>query len=144
MRDNHDRMPELLTAYERDGNFFGAVAVTLAAECRQFEFGVPRGDYIALRRILQYRPFDQLPGVQYRYFLASSAFRKPDGDIEVSIRIEQNDTARQFQFEVPESLGRNLFWFAQLTDFAAASHLNAPSTESRKCLIRHDERTITG
>ena len=25
MRDNHDRMPELLTAYQRDGQFFGAV-----------------------------------------------------------------------------------------------------------------------
>ncbi len=126
MRDNHDRMPELLAAYERDGNFFGAVAVTLAEGCRQFEFGVPRGEYIALRRILQYRPFDQLPGLQYRYFLASTAFRTPKGDIEVSIRIEQGDTSRQYQFQVPQSLGRNLFWFAQLTDFAAASHLTEP------------------
>jgi hypothetical protein len=126
MRDNHDRMPELLGAYERDGNFFGAVAVTLASECRQFEFGVPRDEYIALRRILQYRPFDQLPGLQYRYFLASLAFRTPKGDIGVFIRVEQGNTSRQYQFQVPQSLGKNFVWFAQLTDFAAASHLNAP------------------
>ena len=60
MRDNHDRMPELLTAYERDGLFFGAIAVTLDTECRQFEFGLPHNDYMALRRILQARPFDQV------------------------------------------------------------------------------------
>jgi hypothetical protein len=71
MRDNHDRMPELLTAYERDGQFFGAAAVTLGSDCRQFEFGLPHTDYTALRRILQSRPFDQLPGLRYRYFVAS-------------------------------------------------------------------------
>ena len=127
MRDNHDRMPELLTAYERDGQFFGAVAVTLGSECRQFEFGLPRDDYTALRRILQSRPFDQLPGLQYRYFIADSVSRTPGSShVELSIRVEQGHTSRQFPFEVPQSLAANLLWFARLRDFTATSHLHAP------------------
>ena len=126
MRDNHDGMPELLTAYERGGQFFGAAAVTLGSDCRQFEFGLPNTDYMALRRILQSRPFDQLPGLHYRYFVADSPRRLGGDRVELTIRIEQDSSARQFPFEVPQSLAANLLWFARLRDFASASHLNAP------------------
>ncbi len=127
MRDSHDGMPELLGAYERDGQCFGAVAVTLDSEVRQFEFGLPRNDYAALRRIVQFRPFDQMPGLQYRYFVAGSVSRSHGSShVELSIRIEQGHTARQFPLEVPQPLAASLLWFAQLRDFAAASHLHAP------------------
>jgi hypothetical protein len=125
MRDNHDRMPELLTAYERDGQFFGAIAVTLGSECRQFEFGLLQRHYTALRRIFQSRPFDQLPGIQYRYFVANFV-RLGDDRVELTIRIEQGHSARQFPFEIPQLLAANLLWFVQLRDFTATSHLNAP------------------
>ena len=126
MRDNHDRMPELLTAYERDGQFFGAVAVTLDSECRQFEFGLPHNHYTALRSIFQSRPFDQLPGLQYRFFIVDSVRRLGGERVELTIRIEQGSSARQFPFEVPQSLAANLLWFAWLQDFTGTSHLNAP------------------
>jgi len=127
MRDNHDGMPELLGAYEHDGHFFGAVAVTLGSECRHFEFGLPRSDYTALQRILQSRPFDQLPGLRYRYFISFAISRIPGTErAEVSIRVEQGRTSRHFDYEVPFSLASNLLWFARLKDFAAASHINAP------------------
>ena len=126
MRDNHDRMPELLSAYERDGQFFGAVAITLGSDCRQFEFGLPHSHYTALRRILQSRPFDQLPGIQYRYFIADSVRRLGGERVELTIRIEQGHSARQFPFEVPQPLAANLLWFARLQDFTGTSHLHAP------------------
>ena len=126
MRDNHDRMPELLTAYERDGQFFGAVAVTLDFECRQFEFGLPHSHYTALQRIFQSRPFDQLPGLQYRFFIVDSVRRLGGERVELTIRIEQGHSARQFPFEVPQPLAANLLWFARLRDFSGTSHLHAP------------------
>jgi len=69
-------------------------------------------DYKALRRILQTRPFDPLSKLPCRYFI--------DGG---SIRIEQGREGRAFQFEMPDSLARNLLWFAWLRDFADAAHL---------------------
>jgi hypothetical protein len=123
MRDTHEGMPELLGAFERDGHYFSTVRVTLG-ETRDVEFGVPADEYRALRRIIQTRPFDEMPGLHYRYFIVSSIGSTGEQSATVYIRIEQGRSGRQFPFEVPLSLARNLFWFATLKDFADASHLH--------------------
>jgi hypothetical protein len=123
MRDNHEGMPELLKAYERDGQFFGAVAVTLGSECRQLEFGLAPSDYRALRRIFQSRPFEDYPGAQYRYYVAHAVSGGSGNHVELHIRVELGRTGRQFSFEIPKSLAANLLWFAEVRDFAAATHL---------------------
>jgi hypothetical protein len=128
MRDNHEGMPELLAAYERDGEFYGVAAVMLNSECRQFEFWLPGKAYIALRRILQTRPFDPLSMVQYHYFVADAYGRSPDSDIaNISIRIEQGSTGRQFPFKVPVSLASSLLFFSKLKNFSNAAHLQSPN-----------------
>jgi hypothetical protein len=42
------------------GRYFATVRVTLG-DARDIEFGIPHDEYLALRHILQSRPFDQLP-----------------------------------------------------------------------------------
>lgn len=125
MRDTHERMPELLDAYERGGSYFGSVRVTIDDESRDLEFGVPIVDYKALRHILQTRPFDQLPGIQYRHFIAGSIALLGDNRASINIRIEQGHNGRQVTVEVPLSLARNLYWFFQLKDFKNSAHLHA-------------------
>lgn len=120
-------MPELLRAFERGEQYFATVRVTLAGDTRDIEFGVLLEEYRSLRRILQTRPFDQLPGISYRYFIVPSIGRRSEHTVRIYIRIEQGRDARQFPFDVPLSLGRNLYWFVQLKDFAAASHLHVTS-----------------
>ena len=131
MRDTHEGMPELVAAYDRDGHYFGCVAVTIAGESRQLEFGVQAESYRALRRILQSRPYDKLPGLQYRYFIAHAISRAGPNTVSVDIRIEQGPNGRQFPFEVPFALAQNLLWFAGLKDFSAASHLRTVLPENR-------------
>jgi len=123
MRDTHEGMPELFAAFERDGRYFATVRVTLG-DTRDIEFGVPFDEYRALRKILQSRPFDQMPGLRYRYFIDHAIGRKGERSATIDIRIEQGRSGRQFPFEVPLSLARNLYWFAQLKDFSDASHLH--------------------
>ncbi|MBI5394131.1 MAG: hypothetical protein HZA91_02415 [Verrucomicrobia bacterium] len=124
-------MPELLAVYERDGNYFGVVAVTIGPECRHIEFGIPLQSYQPLRRILQSRPFDHLPGLRYRYFIAHSVSRVPDTELaRLDIRIEQGSSGRQFPFDVPFTLAANLLWFCELKDFKAASHLRTVESEN--------------
>jgi hypothetical protein len=127
MRDNHHGMTELLTAYERDGQWFGAIEVTLGSESRQFEFGVQQAGYLAFKRILDSRPFDDLPGLKRRYFVTGRASRVPEEDhCKIGIRIEQERSSKSFDFDVPISLGSNLLWFKQLVDFSDAAHLRSP------------------
>jgi hypothetical protein len=123
MRDTHEGMPELVAAFERDAQYFASVRVTLAGDTRDIEFGVPAEEYRALHRILQTRPFDQLPGLRYRYFIVPSIARRGEDAAAIHVRIEQGGSGRQFPFGIPLSLARNLYWFAQLTEFSAAAHL---------------------
>ena len=123
MRDNHDQLPEIVKVFERNSQYFAVIGVTLSSETRQFEIGLNRDAYDAIKRILQTRPFDQMPGVTYRYFFVPSVRRLDNGMIEADFRIERSKTARQFRFEVPETLAAHLMWFLKLEDFTAASHL---------------------
>jgi hypothetical protein len=131
MRDTHEGMPELLSAYEREGSHFATVRVTLSGDSREIEFGVPIAEYRALRLILQTRPFDQLPGLHYRYFLSGSIGRSAS-KATVGIRIEQGRDGRQTRFEVPLPLAKNLYWFIRLKDFEDASHLHVTQSATSK------------
>lgn len=51
MRDNHQGMPEIVAAYERDGLCFGVVRIEAGGEDAAFEFGVERKGYVTLKRI---------------------------------------------------------------------------------------------
>jgi hypothetical protein len=123
MRDNHEGLPELIDANERNAAFFAVVAVTVGGETRHFEIGLQEDAYRAARRVLESRPFDQLPGIPYRYFFVPKVGRTDRGTAEVDFRIEQDPTGRQFSFEIPLRLAQNFMWFFELKDFTSASHL---------------------
>ncbi len=124
MRDNHQGLPEILDAYERDGHYFGVVCVTIEEVSRTFEFGVVPKAYQALKRILNMRPFDKMPGLEYHYFFVPSV-QQLDGQFHslTQIRIEQEDLGKQFDVEASEELVSNLMWFFQMKSFDEASHL---------------------
>ncbi|HYG98275.1 MAG TPA: hypothetical protein VD837_04030 [Terriglobales bacterium] len=125
MRDNHQGYPELRDAYERDGLYFGVVRVTTATETASFEFGVEQQGYFALRRILQSRPFENLPGIHYRYFFTGRYGRKKLNaePVLIGIRVEQGKNAKTIDFDCPTSLASNLVWFQALTDLQEAAAL---------------------
>ena len=124
-RDNHEGMPEIVAAYERDGHFFGVVQVMLDGEPHAFEFGVDNPGYLALRNVLQFRPFDMLPGVPYRYFFGGGLGRlgQEGGPVRFDVRVEQGRDAKHFEFEGPWELGANLRWFMELRRHEDATHL---------------------
>ncbi|MGB8352614.1 MAG: hypothetical protein WCD79_01870 [Chthoniobacteraceae bacterium] len=124
MRDNHQGLPEIIAVTERDGNYFGSVGATVGSETRAIEFGCTLDCYRALKRILQMRPFDKMPGVAYRYFFVPTSKRVAERrTVEVEFRIEQGKDAKRFPVEIPETLAANLEWFHALQDFSEASHL---------------------
>lgn len=124
MRDNHEGMPEIVDAFKQDGQFFGVVGIERQGVAKKFRFGISQAGYHALKRVLQSRPFDSMPGLQRRYYFAGAHW-KITGSLDrgTYVRVEQNKDARQIEMRMPQDLLANLIWFAELKDFTAALHL---------------------
>lgn len=129
MRDNHEGMHEILDAFQDGERFFGVIAVNIGGTHKKFRFGVSRNGYLTLKNILQLRPFDQMPGLKHRFFLAGVAYQITDYNVpnysnfEISVRVEQGKSGRIVSVESPKDLGQNLLWFEKLKDFDEAAHL---------------------
>lgn len=123
MRDNHRGMPEIVAVTERDGCYFCVVSVEISGVVRHVEFGISLESYRALRRVLQIRPFDQMPGLRYRYFLTGGYGRGNKGTANASFRVELGRDSREISEPIPEVLAKNLKWLMELTSFKQAAHL---------------------
>ena len=124
MRDNHKGMPEVVNAFiDENGLHTGVIAIEIDGEIRKFRFGVSLSGYHALKRILQLRPFEIMPGLKHRYFYAGSYRKLELPKCEVTIRVEQDKDGKEFSVEAPMPLLQNLVWFQGLKDFSEAEHL---------------------
>jgi len=126
MRDNHEGYPEIVNAYERGGQYFGAVKLERAGETATVEFGVSESGYTALRCILSARPFDKMPGIPHRYFFCGSFTGAQPGTqpYTFGVRVEQGTTAKKLNFDGPKALLANLIWFRELKSLDETAGLN--------------------
>ncbi len=123
MRDNHEGMPEIVDAREEGGHYFGFVQLERGSERKRFRIGISRDGYLALKRALQLRPFDQTIGVQYRCFFVP-AVQRLDGDrVMMTVRVECGRDGKQLEVESPRDVVANLMWFYELDDWSKAQHL---------------------
>jgi hypothetical protein len=111
-------MLEIVAAYERGDLFFGVVRVQTLLEIAALEFGVTREGYLALRRILESRPFGSMPGVKHSFYFAGGYGRDT-----ISVRIEEGMNGRKVWFNCPTSLVSNLLWFFLMEDLRDADGL---------------------
>jgi len=118
-------MPELVSTYERDGNYFATVRVVISGEPAVFEFGVELAGHKTLRRIFESHPLPEMPGVPYRYFFVGNFGRKRIGfePVTFEVRIEAGKSVGKADFDGPTSLVANLRWFAKLKNVGEASAL---------------------
>jgi hypothetical protein len=123
MRDNHDKLPEILGALEENKNFFCVLAMERAEQTRRFRIGVSRESYLTLKRLFETRPFDQMPGISYRYFFVPNVQRLNDGRVMTTVRVEQGKDGKQIEIKTPMELFANLKWFFEWDDWSNADHL---------------------
>lgn len=88
MRDDHEGMPELIDAFEKDGGYFGIVGAKDGEKERDFQFSLSLQGYRALKKVMQDRPFDLMPGLRYRYFYADSSKSHPEDRYTMIVNIE--------------------------------------------------------
>ncbi|CAN5157778.1 hypothetical protein BH18ACI2_BH18ACI2_17550 [soil metagenome] len=115
-------MPEIVDAFEQDGQFFGVISISNGGEIKKLRFGVSQDGYRALRRVMQLRPFDKMPGLQQRYFFTGSVSGYSDS-CKIHVRVEQGKDAGGMLIKAPIELAANLMWFFELKDFSEAAHL---------------------
>jgi hypothetical protein len=123
MRDNHEGQPEILDAFQQGEHYFGLVQLERLGEQRHFRFGLSRDGYLALKRVLQLRPFDQMPGVRSRYFFVPDVRRLKGERVMLTVRVEQGRDGRQIESEASRDVVANLMWFYELDDWSKAEHL---------------------
>ena len=113
-------MLEIVAAYERDSLYFGVVRVRPPSEDAALEFGVTREGYLALRRILESRPFGSMPGVKHSFYFAGGYGRD-----SICVRIEEGMNGRKIWLDCPTSLVANLLWFFAWKTFKKLRHSSA-------------------
>ena len=129
MGGNQKEMPEIVEAFKENEQRFGVFAVEIDGIRKKFCFGVTRQGYLTLKKVLQLRPFDMMPGLKHQYFYAGGSFRLLDtetselGDCEIAIRVEQGRNGKTVSLESPKGLMQNLNWAKQMKDFSEATHL---------------------
>lgn len=127
MRDNHEGMIEIVDAFEKDGHHFAIVEKV----SRRFQFGVSKEGYRVIRRAIQLRPFDMMPGLQYRYFYVHSQ-RAEIGteNYWMELRIELERDATKERIDIPKDLHANLLWFNRLENIDEAGYLEVRNTQN--------------
>lgn len=118
MRDKHENMIELLDVSKEDNIYSSLIAYTISREKLNLRFGIEKSDYPRLKRILEFRPFENTGFAPYRYFFALSY--RPDSENDriaiISVRVEQLGRNKQFEFELSKKYISNILWFSAITN----------------------------
>ncbi len=119
MRGNHEGMMELIDTFEKDEHYFAIVEF----RSKTFQFGISQAGYRTLRKIMQLRPFDMMPGRKYRYFYAGSGRKGGQDNFVMWVRIELDRDATKEEVAIPKDLHANLLWFSRLENIEDAAYL---------------------
>ena len=98
-------------------------AKVVGYQSKRYQFGVKKLGYLALKRALQVRTFDMMPGLAYRYFYAGSQKAAPDERYWMEVRVELARDATKVRLDIPRELHANLLWMQRLDNLAEAAHL---------------------
>ncbi|TDN98877.1 hypothetical protein DET65_3868 [Sunxiuqinia elliptica] len=104
-------MIELLDVSYKDNIYSSLISHEIEGQKINLRFGIEPSDYGRLKRILEFRPFENTGVAPYSYFFAFS-FRKKDNDLaEINVRVEQLDRYKQYEFTLSKKYISNLLWF---------------------------------
>jgi len=118
MRDTNKNMIELLNVSKTDNIYSSLIRQNISGEELNLRFGIDLNDFGHLKRILEFRPYENTGFAPYRYFFALSYRNDPDNnDIAFTdIRVEQLDRHKQYEFKISNKYIANILWFNTLTD----------------------------
>lgn len=124
MRDTSEGMIEIIEAFKEGEGYFSIIEVPKENKKERFRFSVTQNGYKTIRKILQSRVLDNMPGLKYKYFWDGSISRETESKkIQLGIRCEIEGDGKTFYIEVPQDLASNLRWFKDIKSLDEAMHL---------------------
>jgi hypothetical protein len=118
MRNTNENMIELLNVSNTDNIYSSLIRNNINDEELNLRFGVDQRDFGHLKRILDFRPYENTGVAPYRYFFTLSYRNDQDNNdlIFAHIKVEQLDRHKQYEFKVSKKYIANILWFNSLAD----------------------------
>lgn len=118
MRDSNENMIELLNVSNIDNVYSSLIRHKILDKELNLRFGIDQKDFGHLKRILEFRPYENTGVAPYRYFFALAYRNDPDNSelAFTNIRVEQLDRHKQYEFKISKKYIANILWFNSLTD----------------------------
>ena len=127
MRDTNTGMIELRNAFREENGCSSLIRHQVNGEFVNLRFAIHPPDYGRLKSIVQFRPFEDTGVAPYRYFFPLSYLLTADKNlVYTTVRVEQLNRHKQFEFEVSRAYMANLLWISQLTDAEDIRRLIVP------------------
>lgn len=111
-------MIELLDVLKTDNIYSSLIRHTISDKELKLRFSIAPIDFGHLKRILEFRPYENTGVAPYRYLFALGYRNAPDNSdlVFTDIRVEQLDRHKQYEFKISKKYIANIFWFNSLTD----------------------------
>ena len=118
MRDSNENMIELLDVSCEKNIYSSLIRHKIGNKELKLRFSIVSSDYRRLRYILQFRPWENTGFAKYRYFffLSFGSDEQNDKLGFITVRVEQLDMHKQFDFIISKKYFSNLLWFNSLKD----------------------------
>lgn len=114
---DHDGLPELLSGYERDGQYVGVVQLDSGARPHRYELALRGKAKDVFSNVLRMRPFRTGSGPCRFFFVPDPGRGGPrDGEAELLIRVEGDAETEDVSLNAPAPLVAALDWLHGLRD----------------------------
>ena len=125
MRDSNEHMIELLEVKFENNVYSSLVIRSINNVPLKVRFSIIPTDYSRLKRIFQFRPFENTGVAPYRYFFTGSYSKdsKDDELASMDIRVEQLRNHKQFEFQASRKYISNLLWLNTIANRNQIEHL---------------------
>ena len=120
MRDTHECMIEIVNATNENDLYFSTIKLKLNDEVLTLKFGITQRDYSLIKKVLEFRPFENTGVAPYRYFFTGLAGKVSDNPElgNITVRVEQLRDHKQFEFNIGKKYAANLNWFQETKDIS--------------------------
>lgn len=111
-------MIELLEVSKENNIYSSLILHKINDEIFRLRFGIEKIDYGLLKRILEFRPFENTGVAPYKYYFALSLRKDMENESLgfTDIRVEQLENHKQFEFKLSRKYIANILWFNSLTE----------------------------
>ncbi|NQU39595.1 MAG: hypothetical protein HQ523_06550 [Lentisphaerae bacterium] len=121
----HEDLLEILSAYEKDGEYLGVVSILMNGVAHHYELKLEGAARRTFKEIIQLQPFGKHGGTT-RYFFVPPSRRAPDPttSVYIKIRVEEGTMDTVVDIRAPRALQTCFEWLNQLEDASQIPRLS--------------------